>query len=829
LNSWFHLNLNFNSLILPLEIYRAVEMKISIDWLKKYITIEDSTEELAHKLTNTGLEVEGIEKFEEIEGGLEGLVIGKVVSCEKHPNADKLKITTVDTGDDEIIPVICGAPNVAEGQKVVVAKVGKTLFPTGGGNFEIKKTKIRGEVSEGMICAEDEIGLGTRHDGILVLDTDLPLGSPVKEYFEVKSYDILEIGLTPNRADATSHIGVARDIKAFSGNEVTLPDVSDFKTDNQNLPIEVIVEKKEACPRYSGVTIKDVTIKESPKWLQKRLLSIGLAPINNVVDVTNFVLHEFGQPLHAFDADKIKGGKVVVKTLPEGTKFVTLDEEERSLKADDLMICDETDGMCIAGVFGGIGSGVTDSTTNIFLESAYFSPDYIRKTALVHDLKTDASFRFERGTDPNITVHALKRAAMLIKEVAGGTISSDIIDVYPVKITDFEVKMKYININRLIGKVLDKETIFNILKSLDIKVDGKNESGFTAWIPPYRVDVQREADVIEEILRIYGYDNVEIPDQLNSDYLADFPEKDIYKIQEKLSDLLASNGFNEIMTNSLSNPVFSEKIEGFNPQKDVEILNKLSPELGVLRQSVLFTGLEVLAYNINHRQKDLKLFEFGKGYIKHPEGYDEYNELVVYLTGNIESESWIQESREVEFHDIYDIVQKVFSKFNILDTEMDFGSDPVITEGIVFKHNNKVLAHLGYLDKAITKLADIKQKVIVAKIDWDLFLELSNMDITFEPVSKFPEVRRDLSLVIDKNVTFKNILQIVNKNESKLVRNVNVFDYYVGEKLASDKKAYAMSFILQDKGKTLTDKMIDKTMQRLMLAFENELGAVIRK
>ncbi|MFC2125335.1 phenylalanine--tRNA ligase subunit beta, partial [Bacteroidota bacterium] len=550
-------------------------MKISVDWLKEYIKIEDSTEELAHKLTNTGLEVEGIEKFEEIDGGLEGLVIGKVVSCKQHPNADKLKITTVDVGNDDIVPVICGAPNVTEGQKVVMAKVGTTLYPTGGGNFKIKKAKIRGEISEGMICAEDEIGLGAKHDGILVLDTELSLGTPVKDYFEVKSDDILEIGLTPNRADATSHIGVARDIKAISGNEVMLPDVSNFKIDNQDLPIEVIVENSQGCPRYSGITIKNITIKDSPKWLQTRLLSIGLTPINNVVDVTNFVLHEFGQPLHAFDADHIKGGKVVVKTLTEGTKFVTLDEEERSLKADDLMICDDADGMCIAGVFGGIGSGVTSNTENVFLESAYFSPDYIRRTALAHDLKTDASFRFERGTDPNITVHALKRAAMLIKEVAGGTISSEIIDVYPQKITDFEVKMKYGNISRLIGKILDKELIFSILKSLDIRVEGENDEGFTAWVPPYRVDVQREADVIEEILRIYGYDNVEIPDQLNSDYLADFPEKDIYKIQEKLTDLLASNGFNEVMTNSLTTPVFSEKIEGFNLREDVEILNKL--------------------------------------------------------------------------------------------------------------------------------------------------------------------------------------------------------------------------------------------------------------
>jgi len=804
-------------------------MKISVDWLKDYIDIEDSTEELAHKLTNTGLEVEGIENFEEIPGGLEGLIIGEVMSCEQHPNADKLKLTTVRTGKEEIVPVVCGAPNVATGQKIVMAPVGTTLHPTGGGNFKIKKAKIRGEVSEGMICAEDEIGFGTNHDGIIVLDTDLPVGTPVKEHFEIKSDDVIEIGLTPNRADATSHIGVARDIKAISRKDIRIPDVSGYKNDNNDLPIEVIVENVEACPRYSGVTIKGVTIRESPKWLQTRLMSIGLAPINNIVDITNFILHEFGQPLHAFDADKIKGGKVIVKTLEEGTKFITLDEEERSLKTNDLMICDESDGMCIAGVFGGLGSGINESTRNIFLESAYFSPDFVRKTSLVHDLKTDASFRFERGTDPNITVHALKRAAMLIRELAGGTISSEIVDVYPEPIVDFSVEMKYHNINRLIGKTLDKENIFNILKSLDIRIEDECADGFAVSVPPYRVDVKREADVIEEILRIYGYDNVEIPDQLNSDYLADFPEKDIYKIQEKLSDIMSSNGFNEIMTNSLTNPAFSEKIKGFNAKEDIEILNKLSPELGVMRQKVLFTGLEVLSYNINHRQKDLKLFEFGKGYSKGSENYVEQNELVIYLTGNIESESWIRKSRQVEFHDLYEIIQILFDKFNIHNLEMEFSNDPVITNGISFLKDGTLIARIGYLDKSITKFAEIKQEILVADINWDQFLDEANMNITYEPVPKFPEVRRDLSLVIDRNVTFKNILQIVNKNESKLVRNVNVFDYYVGENLAEDKKAYALSFILQDKEKTLTDKAIDKTMNRLMLAFEKELGAVIRK
>ena len=804
-------------------------MKISFSWLKEYIDFDIDAESLGKRLTSTGLEVESIETYEEVEGSLEGLVVGKVISCKKHPDADKLKVTTVDIGQGDLLPIICGAPNVEAGQKVVVAPVGTTLHHISGQSFEIKKTKIRGAVSEGMICAEDEIGLGDDHKGIVVLDPDLQIGTLVREHFKPFKDLVYEIGLTPNRADATSHIGVARDVRAITGNEIRLPSTENFHVDNQDLPIEVIVENTEACPRYSGVTIKGVTIKESPRWLKNKLQSIGLSPINNVVDITNFVLHELGQPLHAFDADQITGGKVIVKTMPWGSKFVTLDEVERELLESDLMICNTEEGMCIAGVFGGIKSGVTEHTKNIFLESAYFSPDYIRRTAHYHELKTDASFRFERGTDPDMTVHALKRAAMLIKELAGGTISSDVIDVYPKKLGPFEVPISYAHIERLVGKKLPAKEIKKILNLLDIETVRETNEGFIALVPQYRVDVYREADVIEEILRIYGYDNIEIPEKLKSDFLAEFPLKDPEKVQGKISDLLASNGFTEIMTNSFTTGKYSQAVPAAKKGEDIEILNKLSEDLGVLRQTLLFTGLEVIAYNISHRQKNLKLFELGKSYAKGKDNYLEYNQLSLFMTGNAEAENWRGENKPVEFHDLYEVIQKILHKFNIHEPELNFIQDEIIKEGITLSIKGKILATFGSLAEKILELANVKQDVLYGIVDWDFFFELTTTEISFEPVSKYPEVRRDLSLVIDKSVTFNDILKIVKKNENKLVRNINVFDFYEGEKIDKSKKAYALSFTLQDKSKTLSDKAIDKTMNHLIKVFENELGAIIRK
>ncbi len=804
-------------------------MKISYNWLKEYIDIKLDPESLGKLLTNTGLEVEGIEKYEEIKGNLEGLVIGKVLTSEKHPDADKLTLTTVDIGQKEPLQIVCGAPNVEAGQKVVVAPPGTTLHHISGETLTLKKTRIRGVVSEGMICAEDEIGLGQDHSGIVILDTSMPNGTPVYEHLLPFSDHVFEIGLTPNRSDATSHIGVARDIRAMTLKPVNFPSVDDFKTDNQDLPIEVKIENREACPRYSGLTISNLNIKESPRWLQNRLKSIGLIPINNVVDVTNFVQHEMGQPLHAFNADMITGNKVIVKTMEKGSRFTTLDEVERTLTGDDLMICNAKEGMCIAGVFGGIKSGVTRNTKNIFLESAYFSPDYIRKTAQHHELKTDASFRFERGTDPNITVYALKRTAMLIKKLAGGTITSEIVDIYPEKIEDNRVEMKSRNIDRLIGKKIPFSRIKKILESLDIKVDKETEKGFQALVPPYRTDVEREADVIEEILRIYGYDNIEISEKIGSEYLAEFPVKDPERIHEQLVNLLASSGFTEIVTNSLTSPEYSSRTPSVKLGDDVEIINKLSEDLGVLRQDLLFTGLEVVAYNIRHRHKDLKFFELGKIYSRTNTKYVEFNQLALFMTGNYLSENWRIENREVEFHDLYEVIQKIFHKFNIDDYKLDFFQDNIFGEGVHILKNGKKLASLGWLTQEVLSHSEIKQNVLYGSIDWDLLVKITSTDIMIEEVSRFPEVRRDLSLVIDKSVTFQDILKIVKKKENELIRNINVFDYYEGEKIEKNKKAYALSFILQGRTETLTDKKIDKTMNQLMRTFENELGAIIRK
>jgi len=803
-------------------------MRISYNWLKEYIDIPETPEEIGQILTSTGLEVESIEPFETVKGGLKGLVIGEVLTCAKHPNADKLSLTTVDVGGEKPLSIVCGASNVAAGQKVVVATVGTTVYPTKGEAFTIKSAKIRGEQSEGMICAEDEIGLGESHAGIIVLNTTAKNGTPAADYFKIESDYIIEIGLTPNRVDAASHLGVARDIKASKKREIRWPSIENFKIDNRELSIQIQVENTEACPRYSGLTLTNVTVTDSPAWLKNRLLAIGLTPINNVVDITNYVLHETGQPLHAFDADEI-GNKVIVKTLPAGSKFVTLDNKERELTAFDLMICNEKEGMCIAGVFGGIHSGITAKTKNIFLESAHFSPEFIRKSSMYHGLKTDASFRFERGTDPNKTVYALKRASLLLKEITGAQISSEIIDVYPKKIENRLIEIKDKNVNRLIGKVVPREEIFDILNRLDIEVINKKEDRYTASIPPYRVDVQQQADVTEEILRIYGFNNIELKDYVGSDFIAEFPEKDINKFKNTIGQLLVGNGFFEIWTNSLTNATYHQKHKLTFSGEPVEILNKLSEEQGILRQNMLFTGLEVCAYNINRKQRDLKLFEFGKIYYKEAGHYHEEECLALYVTGNIETENWQHKTQAATYHDLAQQITHIIQKCGVTGVKQEVIKDQLFDYALQLTVKGKIISKLGKVKPSLAKDLGIRQEIFYAELPTALLFNAANPKLVIQEVPKFPEVRRDLSLVLDKSVSFERIREMVLVTENRLIREIIAFDVYEGENIPAGKKAYALGFTLQDENKTLTDEEIDKTMNRLMTAFEQTLGAVIRK
>ena len=804
-------------------------MTISYNWLKEYIDIPESPEEIGQVLTSTGLEVESVEPFETVKGGLKGLVIGEVLTCTKHPNADKLSLTTVDVGGEKPLSIVCGASNVATGQKVVVATVGTTVYPSKGEPFAIKSAKIRGEQSEGMICAEDEIGLGESHAGIMVLNTTAKNGTPAAEYFKIESDYIIEIGLTPNRADAASHLGVARDIKASQKREIRWPSVEAFKTDDKNLSIAVEVQHPEACPRYSGVTLTNITVTDSPAWLKNRLLSIGLTPINNVVDITNYVLHETGQPLHAFDADEITGKKIIVKTMPAGSKFVTLDNKERELTANDLMICNEQEGMCIAGVFGGIHSGITANTKNVFLESAHFSADFVRKSAMHHGLKTDASFRFERGTDPNNTVYALKRAALLLKEITGAKISSGIVDVYPNKIENKLIEVKDKNVNRLIGKVIPREEVFDILSRLDIEVVDKKEDRYTVSIPPYRVDVTQQADVTEEILRIYGFNNIALKDFVGSDFIAEFPEKDINKFKNTIGQMLVGNGFYEIWTNSLTNIAYQQKNNLSFSGEPVEMLNKLSEEQGILRQTLLFTGLEVCAYNINRKQKDLKLFEFGKVYSKQDGKYHEEERLALYVTGNVETENWQHKTQATTYHDLAQQVTHVLQKSGVVQVKQEVIQDQLFEYALQLSANRKIIGVLGKVKPSLAKDLGIRQEIFYAELNTALLFKAANPKLVIQEVPKFPEVRRDLSLVLDKNVSFETIREMVLNTEKRLIRDIIAFDVYEGENIPAGKKAYALGFTLLDETKTLTDEEIDKTMNRLMAAFEQTLGAVIRK
>lgn len=816
-------------------------MKISYKWLKEYIDINLTPGELDEILTQTGLEVGGIEKYQSIKGGLEGLVIGEVKTCEKHPNSDHLSITSVDVNGEELLPIVCGAPNVAAGQKVVVATVGTVLYD-GDESFTIKKSKLRGELSMGMICAEDEIGLGEGHDGIMVLDADAPVGMPANEYFKVEDDTVIEIDLTPNRIDGASHIGVARDLAAFLKQtqqiDYHVPSVKEFMIDNTNTPIEVVVENEKACHRYSGVCISGVKIAPSPEWLQQRLKAIGLNPINNIVDITNYVLFETGQPLHAFDYAKVQGNKVVVKTMPQGQQFVTLDEVKRELNENDLMICNDTEPMCMAGVFGGLESGVSETTTNLFLESAYFDAVYVRKTARRHGLNTDASFRFERGTDPNNTVYALKRAAMLIKEIAGGTISSEIIDIYPNPVKNFTVEVDYNNITRLIGKDLGKETIKNILTALEISIEKEDDSKLTLSIPPYRVDVRREADVIEDILRIYGFNNIEVPHKVNST-LSYSPKPDEHKLKNMLADMLSGNGFNEIMNNSLTKASYYQDLESLSGENTVNIYNPLSSDLNALRQSLLFGGLENIAYNINRKSGDLKLYEFGSSYhhfVKeendHPvKNYQENQHLSLFITGNKTQTSWNLKEEATNFFHLKAYVELVLKRlgFDIEKLKIKETQSDLFTEGLTYSAKKSQLVEMGLVSGKLLKNTNIDAPVFYADFNWENLMKgAMKNSVSYQDLPKYPSVKRDLALLLDKEVSFAQIKQIANNCEKKLLKSVSLFDVYQGEKLGADKKSYAVSFILQDNEKTLNDKQIDKIMQKLIKSYEKQVGAQIR-
>lgn len=803
-------------------------MKISYNWLKEFlpngIGTEKTPEEISKILTGTGLEVESLEKVQAIPGGLEGLVIGYVKECHQHPNADRLRVCKVDVGAGEDLQIVCGAHNVAAGQKVVVALVATTIYPTIGEPFKINKSKIRGEVSEGMICAEDEIGLGTDHEGIIEVDANAIVGSLAKNYFNLNDDYLYEIGLTPNRADAASHLGTARDIAAFLNIPIRKPDVSAFKVDNNSLAIKVVVENEQAAPRYSCVTISGVEVKDSPKWLKEKLAVIGIRSINNIVDATNFVLHDLGQPLHAFDVASIKGNTVIVKNCAEGNLFKTLDDVERKLSADDLMICNVEEPMCIAGVFGGANSGVNANTKAIFLESAWFNSVAIRKTSKRHGLKTDASFRFERGTDPDMTVFALKRAALLIQEIAGGVISSEIVDIYPNPVAPFAVEVTYKNIDRLIGKAIPHGEIKNILIGLDIEIVGETGEGLSLKVPQYRVDITREVDIVEEILRIYGYNNIEIPTQIRASLnTSTRPEKDT--VQSQLSDLLSANGFNEIMSNSLTKSAYSSDLD-----KAVKILNPLSSDLDVMRQTLIYSGLEAIAYNQNRRNADLKLYEFGKVYEMVEDKYIETQRFAIFLSGGNQQEQWNQKVKPVSFYNLKAIVDGILTKLNITEYQVEESGCKKLGLGLQYKNNGKQLVKFGPVSVQALKKVDIDKEVFCADFNFDMILKMVRKNkIVFEDISKYPAVRRDLSMLVDKAVTFGQLKHIAQRTERKLLQDVNVFDVYEGDKLPAGKKSYALSFILQDIEKTLTDKAIDAIMQKLIYNLGKEAGAEIRK
>ncbi|WP_298903030.1 phenylalanine--tRNA ligase subunit beta [uncultured Psychroserpens sp.] len=808
-------------------------MKISYNWLKQFLKTDWSAEETGELLTDLGLEIEGIESYQSVKGGLEGIVIGEVLTCEQHPNADRLKVTTVNIGTDAPLQIVCGAPNVAAGQKVPVATIGTTLYTEEGEAWKIKKGKIRGEESHGMICAEDELGLGKSHDGIMVLDEKIKVGTLAADIFDIENDQVFEIGLTPNRADAMSHFGTARDLKAGLlqkdiNTELITPSVSSFHVDSRTLKIDIDIEDYDLAPRYCGLTITGLKVEDSPNWIQHRLKAIGITPKNNIVDITNYVLHELGQPLHAFDAAKISGNKVVVKTLPEGTKFTTLDDIERELSAEDLMICDAEKPMCIAGVFGGSHSGATEGTTSIFLESAYFNPVSIRKTAKRHGLNTDASFRFERGIDPNITDYALKRAALLIVDIAGGEISSDVLDFYPKKIEDFQVRLSFDNAKKLIGEEIPRETIKSILTSLDIKVNNVTEAGLGLTVPAYRNDVQREADVIEEVLRVYGYNNINTTEKLNAS-ISNTSKFEDYKLQNVIGNQLAAQGFFEILSNSLTTPQYVELSAQLNEDHNVEMLNPLSNDLSVMRQSLLFSGLEAVSHNINRKRDNLKLFEFGKTYHNYNDGRQEHKHLSVFLTGNKNSLRWNTPVQKSDFFYMKGIINSTLQRLGISRFKVSPIKNDVFSEGISLSLGKIKLVEFGIVNKKILKHFGISQEVLFADFNWDNVLDMSKHNsIKFKSIPKYPEVRRDFALLLDDHITFEEIDKIAMQTEKHLLKDVDLFDVYQGKNLPKGKKSYAVSFMIQDENKTLTDKQIDKIMNKLQANFEKQLGAELR-
>lgn len=820
-------------------------MNISYNWLKEYVNFNLTPDEVAAALTSIGLETGDVEEVQSIKGGLEGLVIGEVLTCEPHPNSDHMHITTVNLGQGDPVQIVCGAANVAAGQKVVVATLGTKLYD-GDECFTIKKSKLRGVESNGMICAEDEIGIGTSHEGIIVLPEDVVPGTLAKDYYNIKSDYVLEVDITPNRSDACSHYGVARDLYAWliqNGRQATLkrPSVDAFKVDNHDMNIDIVVENTEACPRYAGVAIKNVTVKESPEWLQNKLRLIGVRPINNIVDITNYILHAYGQPMHCFDADKIKGGKIVVKTCPEGTKFVTLDEVERKLSDRDLMICNAEEPMCIAGVFGGLDSGTTETTKDVFLESAYFHPTWVRKTARRHGLSTDSSFRFERGIDPNGTIYALKEAALLVKELAGGEIASEIKDNYPAPIADFPVELSYEYTNALIGKVIPAETIKSIVTSLEMKITGETPEGLSLLVPAYRVDVQRPCDVIEDILRIYGYNNVEIPTSVKSSLSVKGDVDKSVKLQNLVSEQLVGCGFNEIMNNSLTAATYYEGLETYKPENLVQLMNPLSNDLNVMRATLLFGGLESIQHNANRKNADLKFFEFGNCYHfnaekKNPEkvlaAYSEELHLGLWITGKRVSNSWAHPDENTSVYELKAYVLNIFRRLGVNFGGLVFGNltDDIYSVAIsVHTRGGKLLATFGVLHKKIQKAFDIDNEVYYADLNWkELMKAIKNNTVAYKEISKFPAVKRDLALLIDKKVQFAEIEKIAYETDKKLLKSVELFDVYEGKNLEAGKKSYAVSFMLQDENATLNDKQIDKVMQKLIANLQNKLGAKLR-
>ena len=820
-------------------------MNISYNWLKEYVDFDLTPEQVADALTSIGLETGGVEEVQTIKGGLEGLVIGEVLTCEDHPNSDHLHITTVNLGNGEPVQIVCGAANVAAGQKVVVATLGTKLY-SGEESFTIKKSKIRGVESTGMICAEDEIGIGESHEGIIVLPAEAVPGTLAKDYYNIKSDYLLEVDITPNRADACSHYGVARDLYAYltqNGVKTTLnrPSVDAFAVENHNLDIEVCVEESEAAPRYSGVTVTGVTVKESPEWLQDKLRIIGLRPINNVVDITNYIVHAFGQPLHCFDAGKIKGNKVVVRTMPQDTPFVTLDEVERKLDARDLMICNAEEAMCIAGVFGGLHSGSTETTTDVFIESAYFNPTWVRKTARRHGLNTDSSFRFERGADPNATIYCLKLAALMIKDLAGGSISSEIKDVCNIPAEDFIVELTYAKVNSLIGKVIPVETVKSIVTSLEMKITNETADGLTLAVPPYRVDVQRDCDVIEDILRIYGYNNVEIPTTLKSSLTTKGEADKSNKLQNLIAEQLVGCGFNEILNNSLTAAAYYEGLEAVPANRLVMLLNPLSNDLNCMRQTLLFGGLESIAHNANRRNADLKFFEFGNTYTydaekRNPEKvlapYAEEYRLGLWITGKRVSNSWAHAEENSSVYELKAYVENIIKRLGLDLNNLVVGNltDDLYASALaVYTKGGKQLAVFGVVTNKLLKKFDIDNEVYFAELNWDAIMKaIRNVKVSYKEISKYPAVRRDLALLLDKGVQFAEIVKIARDTEKKLLKEVELFDVYEGKNLEAGKKSYAVSFILQDENQTLNDKQIDKIMSKLIKNLQDKLDAKLR-